>query len=359
MGRSTVTTKIFFSTWTVALCCLAICESSAHATPPHDLLVSARFGNNLLRYSGASGAFQRQFNMGGGLSNPAGVAYDANGYLYMANFNTNQVMRFAPDGTFVQVFSSNFDAPGFGLPLALTFGPDHNLYVTSNVTAGVYAFSGTTGAFIRVAASGNGLAGATGLTFVPNGELFVSSAGTNQILRFDGTSGAFLGAFGTGVTLSNPTDMKVGPDGALYVASTLNNRIHRYDLTTGVGQVFATGFSRPIGLAFDPGGNLYVANQLGNNVLRFASNGDPLGVFVSAGSGGLNGPNYMVFAPAQPDCDGNGLFELSQDTACFIDVLIGINTDPAAIDRNDFTGDSLANGLDIPGFVNCVLNGCS
>jgi hypothetical protein len=58
------------------------------------------------------------------------------------------------------------------------------------------------------------------------------------------------------------------------------------------------------------------------------------------------------------DCDGNGVFDLNADTACFVDVLVGVNIDAGSITRSDLTGDSLANGDDITDFVDCALTGC-
>src|SRR5262249_60394143 len=130
--------------------------SSAHAQ--QDLLVSARFGNNVLRYAGDTGDPQGQFDMGPPLSNPAGLALDPDGNVYVANFNTNEVLEYSPDGTFLGVFASSAD--GLGFPLALRFGPDDNLYVTSNLTPGVYEFSGLTGDFIGVFASVGSFCGA-------------------------------------------------------------------------------------------------------------------------------------------------------------------------------------------------------
>lgn len=277
---------------------LLVAASPPIARADTDLLVSARFGNNILRYDAGTGASHGQFNVGGGLSNPAGLTVGADGNIYASNFNGNQVLRYAPDGTFLGVFASNEGGNGFGFPLALCFGRDHDLYVTSNTNSKIYKFSGANGSFISAFASSAGLNGATGLVFLPGGDLLVSSALTNRILRFDGTTGAFIGQFGSGVTLNNPTYLQLGPDGALYVSNTLSNQILRYDITSEVGSIFATaGLSRPIGLTFNPAGNLLVANQQANNILSFALDGTPLGVLVPAGSAGLNGPNYLTIIP--------------------------------------------------------------
>jgi len=61
---------------------------------------------------------------------------------------------------------------------------------------------------------------------------------------------------------------------------------------------------------------------------------------------------------AHADCDGNGTFDVVADTACFVDVLLDVNTDPGAISRSDVNADAVTNGLDIAAFVNCALTGC-
>ena len=313
--------------WTICIIGLLFSGMTAVGAPG-DLLVSARFGNNILRFAAGTGAPAGQFNNGGGLSNPSGLAFGPGGSLYVGNFNTDQVLLYAADGTYLGVVVSNSSALGFGKPLALTFGPDGNLYVTGNTTAGVYRYTFATGNFAKFT-SGGPLVGVTGLVFMPGGDLLVSSASANRILRYNGSTGVYIGPFGTGVILSNPTDLEIGSDGALYAASTVSNQIMRYDFSTGAGAVFiGSGLSSPIGLAFDRSGNLYVANQGANNILWFTAAGAPLGVFVPAGSGGLNGPDYFAFEPI-PTC---------------------------ATCAGDLSGDSNRSGADIQAFVGCLMS---
>lgn len=58
------------------------------------------------------------------------------------------------------------------------------------------------------------------------------------------------------------------------------------------------------------------------------------------------------------DCDGNGILQADIDTPCFVDVLLGINTDPGAAMRMDLNQDGVVDGLDIPLYVQCVTLGC-
>lgn len=68
----------------------------------------------------------------------------------------------------------------------------------------------------------------------------------------------------------------------------------------------------------------------------------------------LTGGSTTVHA----DCDGNGVFDVVADTACFVDVLIGVNVDSGSITRSDVNNDAVTNGLDIAFYVDCALTGC-
>lgn len=64
----------------------------------------------------------------------------------------------------------------------------------------------------------------------------------------------------------------------------------------------------------------------------------------------------VVLTPQQPDCDQSGGFDLTLDTACFVDVLLGINTNPASQAAVDMDGNTFNNGQDIQQWIDCVVN---
>jgi hypothetical protein len=155
---------------------------------------------------------------------------------------------------------------------SLTFGPDGNLYVGKTVSespgsGGIQRYNGTTGAFIDpFVAQGTGLKGQGDIAFRA-GYMYVASKGGNEVRRYDATTGAFVDAF----------------------------------VTAGSG-----GISAPVGLSFGPDANndgapeLYVAGQSSNNVVRYDGvTGQPLGAFITAGSGGLTTPQGICFDPSQ------------------------------------------------------------
>jgi len=131
------------------------------------------------------------------------------------------------------------------------------LYVASSDTSSVLEYNGTTGAFIGVFASGNGLNNVRGLTFGPDGNLYVANFGGGSVLRFNGTTGAFIDEF----------------------------------VAAGSG-----GLNLPRPLIFGPDNNLYVGSFGTGDILRFSgTTGTFIDDFIPAGTGGLGGPTFLVF----------------------------------------------------------------
>jgi DNA-binding beta-propeller fold protein YncE len=262
------------------------------------------------------------------------------GYLLVGSFDNNSVLRYSETtGAFVDQFDpknlANLKNPSGGV-----FGPDGNLYVSSDVfqknnSWKVVEYDGNTGAFLRVFASQN-ITSPRSLLFGPDGNLYVAngndaaSGDPASVERFDGKTGAFLNFFVAPSSggLEHPGYMVFGPDGKkdgkldLYVGAAHEGAIYRYDGTTGAFKgVFVTaasgGLDAPAGMVFGADGNLYVAS--GNwftssngpfysgdfppgAVLRFEgpSGKNPgafLGTFVVGGSGGLANPNGILFGP--------------------------------------------------------------
>ncbi|MBV9850308.1 MAG: PEP-CTERM sorting domain-containing protein [Armatimonadetes bacterium] len=249
-------------------------------------------GTALLRYNGLTGAPAPSGQPGpsgtgpeGAYFNynqvgfPAGLTFGPDGDLYVVNdvFGDSVVDRYGLDGTFLGAFTQNL-TPGHGVnlsnPLGLTFGPNGNLYVTSDSFGGgsgfIAEFDGTTGAFIKnfVAPGSGGLVSPTALTFGPDNDLYVvdaGGAGVGGVLRYDGQTGAFLNTFvaGTETGAAHPADAAFGPDGDLYLAAFSNYGISRYDSrgrfvdyfvpndTTGTGRA-SGGLINPTALTFGP-----------------------------------------------------------------------------------------------------------
>ena len=147
----------------------------------------------------------------GGLTTPIGIAVDRAGNLYVSSFGTNSVFRYEPTaGRFLGSFVSR-GTGGLTGPTGLTFGPDGDLYVASFNDDQVYRYAAGTGAFLNVFVSNQlvnsnnptgpllngGLSGPLALAFGPDGNLYVSS---------DATTASFLDPY---ITAGNDQDNRV------------------------------------------------------------------------------------------------------------------------------------------------------
>ena len=165
--------------------------------------VSGTGDHQIAVIDGETGATSRQFGSGLGLGG-RGLAFGADGLLYVASLTAGVLVFDPTTGDFLQEFVSpiNFASAGNGGAAALSFGPDGNLYVTDADYDRVLRFNGSSGSLIDQFASGGGLHNPEGLVFGPDGDLYVVSnnylgGGTSGVIRYDGRTGAMIDQFAT------------------------------------------------------------------------------------------------------------------------------------------------------------------
>ena len=245
----------------------------------------------------------------GGLDNPNTMIFGPDGNLYVSsNAGVDAVLRYDGDtGAFIDQFVSS-GSGGIDNPKGLAFGPDGNFYVSDSVSHRVLRYEGSTGAFLDefITSGSGGLVFPRNLHFRSDGYLYVDSSKTDEVLRYDADTGAFDGVFvdagSDGFDISTTT---FGPDQDLYALSPNTTEVLRYDGTTGAFiDIFVTAGSggateRLAGLSFGPDGHLYTNAWDTNSIVRFdGSSGAFLDVVVS--NNGLAFPRFPVF-----DVQGN------------------------------------------------------
>lgn len=262
-----------------------------------DLLVSSRFTDEVLRYSGVDGSFVGVF-ADAGLDNPVGLSFGPAGDLYVASADNQAILVYdGSTGAFLRRFAEG--APLVS-PRQLGFGPGGNLFVANAGVNEILEYA-PDGSFLGVFASGGGLNGPTSFSFGPGGDLYVVSVSSNELLRYDGTSGAFLGVFAS-AHLNGPHDVAVGPEGLVYVTNAFagSERIVRFDAQGAFVDAFVSGpgLSFPLGMTWSRHGELFVASQGNDRIKRYdALDGTFVDDFVSAGDGGLDGPLFCALMP--------------------------------------------------------------
>jgi DNA-binding beta-propeller fold protein YncE len=182
-----------------------------------------------------------------------------------------------------------------------------------------------------------------------NSQVLVSDFLANNVLIFNGCDGSFVRNLDSRGRLTGPQALVIGPDGMLYVASEDNGRVVRYtgdtlqfvdifiedDPATAGNEL--GGVARPIALAFASDGDLLVAGFQSNNIGRFdGQTGNFKSLFVSAGSGGLGGPDAgMVFGPDGnlyvPGFNSNNVIRYNGQTGAFMDVFASNIAQPRTV----------------------------
>ena len=237
---------------------------------------------------------------------PLDLVFGPDDNLYVSSEGTNEVLRYnGITGEFIDTFVVA-NSGGLDNPIGLVFGPDDNLYVSSQNTDEVLRYNGITGEFIDtfVVANSGGLDAPLDLVFGPDDNLYVSSQNTDEVLRYNGITGEFIDTFVVANSggLDNPNYLVFSHDNNLYVSSANTDEVLRYNGITGEFiDTFVVansgGLDNPIGLVFGPDDNLYVSSGFTDEVLRYNGiTGEFIDTFVVANSGGLDAPFGLIFS---------------------------------------------------------------
>ena len=274
-------------------------------------IISTIAGNGTAGYSGDDGPATSAE-----LSGPAGLALDSSGNLYIGDRGNNTVRKVTPAGIISTVAGngtagySGDDGPAtsaeLNAPYGLAFDAGGNLYIAeySNQTVRKVTPAGTI-----TTIAGNGTAGYTGdngpatsatlngpddIAFDLSGNLYINDD-LNSRIRMVNPSGTITTVVGNGgtpgngdggpaisATLGQPHGVTVDANGFLYIADTFDQSIRRVDqfgtITTVVGNGGAPGIgdggpafdaelNLPTKVSVDAVGNYYIAD-LGNYRIR-------------------------------------------------------------------------------------------
>jgi sugar lactone lactonase YvrE len=292
------------------------------------MCASAAWASNTLYWGtdGAGTVAEADLSGGGapstfasGFGAPGGLAFDAAGNLYVAEFFADKVSKVTPAGV-VTTFATGLDEPQ-----GLAFDAAGNLYVAN---LGADTVSEVTPAGV-VTTFASGLDEPIGLAFDTAGNLYVATSGADTVSKV--TPAGVVTTFATG--FHEPNGLAFDAAGNLYVANAEADTISKVT-PAGVVTTFASGIANLVGLAFDTAGNLYAASEYkidgitpAGAVSTFTEEGEkaqfialaevPVGTGPPAlsGAGVVGQPLSCGTATWGPDPPGGLLFEQPTSTA--------------------------------------------
>ncbi len=247
------------------------------------LLVGDFGQNRVVVVNEFTGRIERVAASGAELNGPLGMTFGRDGYLYIANYRTNSIVRFNEAGQFVDTFVSTPFPHGLS-----RIGDD---LVVSNHRAGTVSRIGSL-SWVSLASARWYHA-----VVVRNGRLFASFNETagGGIEEFDPNTGASLGDLLSPVLgLKDVQGFAWGSNGHLYVASSRTRRVHVFDNPAQLPFTSILSVNgEPLTVRFGASGDL-ISTGWGSNRVSLYSPGRRVHVRDVVGSaGGMAQPFYM------------------------------------------------------------------
>jgi streptogramin lyase len=241
---------------------------------------------------------------GGGLSAPTGIAVDAPGNVWIANYNGG-VTELGPNGA--PLSPSGFANVSLEESFGIAIDQSGNVWVTDEQSPG--GVNSGEGALTELSASGAILSGSRGysgggldfpeaVAIDGSGNAWVANFGDASVTKFSPAGSAMSPAGGfTGGGLAFPVALAFDRGGKLWVSDQGTDAISEFDAAgsplSPIAGYVGGGLDSPYGIATDLSGDVWVANYYGSDLAGFGGGGAPGMPFSPAGGfigGGLDAP---------------------------------------------------------------------
>ncbi|WP_295801353.1 cadherin-like beta sandwich domain-containing protein [Mucilaginibacter sp.] len=222
----------------------------------------------------APGYSNNMASIGSGFSNPAGVAADPAGNIYVADLNNGQVKKIPADGGPPVVIGT------FAQPNGVAVDAAGNVYVADGAT-GIQKIPAGGGSPVMI---GSGITNPYSVAVDAARNVFLSDLGDHKVKEIP-TAGGPIIVLGTSGELLSPYGVAVDPAGNIYVADLEDNAVKKFPHGGGSWVPVGGVFSVPFGVTTDGAGNVYVTDS-GNKQIREIPAGG--GSTITIGTGFLN-----------------------------------------------------------------------
>jgi sugar lactone lactonase YvrE len=279
-----------------------------------NLLVADTGANDVVQVSSAGKVLRTYGGYGsapGRFNQPADVAVDASGAIYVVDSDNYRIQRIASTGMVTTWGTAGYGKGQFVLPQGIATDKQGNLLVSDSFNSRIQKLSPVNGKIRAVwgkyATVPNVLGEPAGVAVDPNGFVYITDSVNDrlQVRSPNGRVAAIIGYHGNVHLEKNtkglgqfwyPHGIAIDAKGEIYVADSLNCRIQLLAPRGPIGTFGTCGkalghFSAPWGVAVDRKGNIYVADTGNNRVQKLSPSGS---VLWSVGTHGT-GPRQFGF----------------------------------------------------------------
>ncbi|MBF0537892.1 MAG: 6-bladed beta-propeller [Nitrospirae bacterium] len=244
---------------------------------------------------------------------PAGIASDAQGNIYVADWGNYRIQEFSPDGThMINIGSYGSGDTQLKFPSGIALDASGNIYVADTLNHRVVKFSAYGNYIFKIgsgsAGNGDGQFSYPAAVAVDlDGNIYVADFGNHRIQKFD-SQGKFVmqwGSYGFNeMQFKFPSAIAIDSSNNIYVTELRNHRIQEFTPNGflldkwGTPGSSAGDLNEPVGIAFGSGGNPnskpyirpYIVDSTNHRVEVFAMPSDNKikKAIIVAGSGPYN-----------------------------------------------------------------------
>jgi streptogramin lyase len=202
--------------------------------------------------------------------NPQGLAVDAGGNVYFADFANDQVLKVTPLGVKTTVADST---SGMGAPESVAVDGAGNILIADSRYSQILMAAPSGGTYTYITIAGpcfDDLRSPRGVAVDGFGNVYVADTDNNRILKETPAATTYTQSVIPTTGLPQPFAVAVDIAGNLYIADLTNNRIVLETLSGGVytQSTIVTGLSEPTSVFVDVNGNLYIADYGSYRILK-------------------------------------------------------------------------------------------
>ena len=312
----------------------------ASAAAPFNLAepagVAVDAGGNLYIPDYENGAVYKETLSGGSyaqstiatLGHPTGVALDGAGNVYIAAGPDGSVYKETPLGnnTYAQSEITN----SAGSPYGIAVDGGGNVFVVDPPDNAIYLLTLSAGSYSQSTIISTGLNDPNGIAVDASGNLYIADPGNHQVWKETLSGGSYTpSAIGSG--LQNPEGVLLDGSGNVYISDSAAEQIFK---ETWSGSAYTQSVvpigsqTSPYGIAMDASGDLFIADATNDRVLKEDYTDQPSLTFANStnvGSADSENPISITL--------------LNSGNATLIFTVPGMGTNPAIV-NSSFTLDS-------------------